>query len=80
MLYEVITGDFDLAEEIFLSLRGLRISRRVAVSFSRITSYNVCYTKLLRSRTTMVNPSEEAIKIGPLGIRFLLTGDRNNFV
>lgn len=28
--------------------------------------------------TTRVNPSEEAIKIGPLGIRFLLTGDDSN--
>ena len=26
-------------------------------------------------RPTRVNPSEEVIKIGPLGIRFLLTGD-----
>ena len=25
--------------------------------------------------STRVNPSEETIKIGPLGIRFLLTGD-----
>ena len=29
-------------------------------------------------RTTRVNPSEETIKIGPLGIRFLLTGDDCN--
>lgn len=29
-------------------------------------------------RTTRVNPSEENIKIGPLGIRFLLTGDDSN--
>jgi len=29
----------------------------------------------MQNRTTRVNPSEEAIKIGPLGIRFLLTGD-----
>jgi len=29
-------------------------------------------------RTTRVNPSEETIKIGPLGIRFLLTGDDSN--
>src|SRR5438094_6063688 len=28
--------------------------------------------------TTRVNPSEEIIKIGPLGIRFLLTGDDSN--
>ena len=28
--------------------------------------------------TTRVNPSEETIKIGPLGIRFLLTGDDSN--
>ena len=27
---------------------------------------------------TRVNPSEETIKIGPLGIRFLLTGDDSN--
>jgi quercetin dioxygenase-like cupin family protein len=27
---------------------------------------------------TSVNPSEETIKIGPLGIRFLLTGDDSN--
>jgi mannose-6-phosphate isomerase-like protein (cupin superfamily) len=29
----------------------------------------------MRQRTIRVNPSEETIKIGPLGIRFLLTGD-----
>jgi hypothetical protein len=29
----------------------------------------------MQQRTTRVNPSEETIKIGPLGIRFLLTGD-----
>ena len=29
-------------------------------------------------RTTKINPSEETIKIGPLGIRFLLTGDDSN--
>jgi quercetin dioxygenase-like cupin family protein len=28
--------------------------------------------------TTRVNPSEETITIGPLGIRFLLTGDDSN--
>src|SRR5438094_10560921 len=28
--------------------------------------------------TTRVNPSEEIIKIGPVGIRFLLTGDDSN--
>ncbi len=31
-----------------------------------------------QQETTRVNPSEEAIKIGPLGIRFLLTGDDSN--
>jgi quercetin dioxygenase-like cupin family protein len=30
---------------------------------------------MMQQRTTRVNPSEETIKIGPLGIRFLLTGD-----
>ena len=29
-------------------------------------------------RTTKVNPSEETIKIGPLGIRFLLAGEDSN--
>lgn len=29
-------------------------------------------------RTIRVNPSEETIKIGPVGIRFLLTGDDSN--
>ena len=29
----------------------------------------------MQPRTTRVNPSEENIKIGPLGIRFLLTGE-----
>src|SRR2546430_14370316 len=29
----------------------------------------------MQQRTTRVNASEETIKIGPLGIRFLLTGD-----
>jgi len=32
----------------------------------------------MKSRTNRVNPSEETIKIGPLGIRFLLTGDDSN--
>jgi len=32
----------------------------------------------MRQRTTRINPSEEAVKIGPLGIRFLLTGDDSN--
>jgi quercetin dioxygenase-like cupin family protein len=32
----------------------------------------------MEPRTTRVNPSEETIQIGPLGIRFLLTGDDSN--
>ena len=32
----------------------------------------------MEQRMTRVNPSEESIKIGPLGIRFLLTGDDSN--
>jgi len=32
----------------------------------------------MQQRATRVNPSEETIKIGPLGIRFLLTGDDSN--
>ena len=32
----------------------------------------------MQPRTNRVNPSEETIKIGPLGIRFLLTGDDSN--
>src|SRR3974377_1797613 len=32
----------------------------------------------MQQRTTRVNASEETIKIGPLGIRFLLTGDDSN--
>jgi quercetin dioxygenase-like cupin family protein len=32
----------------------------------------------MEQRATRVNPSEEIIKIGPLGIRFLLTGDDSN--
>jgi quercetin dioxygenase-like cupin family protein len=32
----------------------------------------------MQQRTTTVNPSEETITIGPLGIRFLLTGDDSN--
>ena len=35
----------------------------------------------MRSRTNMINPSEEAIRIGSLGIRFLLSsGDSNGSV
>jgi len=33
---------------------------------------------IMEQRTTKVNPSEETIKIGPLGIRFLLTGEDSN--
>ena len=32
----------------------------------------------MQQRLTQVNPSEETIKIGPLGIRFLLTRDDSN--
>jgi len=32
----------------------------------------------MQQRTIRVNASEEIIKIGPLGIRFLLTGDDSN--
>jgi quercetin dioxygenase-like cupin family protein len=32
----------------------------------------------MQQRTAMVNPSEETIKVGPIGIRFLLTGDDSN--
>jgi quercetin dioxygenase-like cupin family protein len=32
----------------------------------------------MQKPTTRVNPSEERIKIGPLNIRFLLTGDDSN--
>ena len=32
----------------------------------------------MQQRTIKVNASEETIKIGPLGIRFLLTGDDSN--
>ena len=32
----------------------------------------------MEQRKTRVNPSEETIGIGPLGIRFLLTGDDSN--
>jgi quercetin dioxygenase-like cupin family protein len=32
----------------------------------------------MQQRTTTVNPSEETITIGPLGIRFLLTGNDSN--
>ena len=32
----------------------------------------------MQQRSTRVNPSEETITIGPLGIRFLLTGEDSN--
>jgi len=32
----------------------------------------------MQQRTTRVNPSEETIKIGPIGIQFLLTRDDSN--
>jgi quercetin dioxygenase-like cupin family protein len=32
----------------------------------------------MQRQKTTVNPSEETIKIGPLGIRFLVTGDDSN--
>jgi quercetin dioxygenase-like cupin family protein len=32
----------------------------------------------MQDRATRVNPSEETIQLGPLGIRFLLTGDDSN--
>ena len=33
---------------------------------------------MTRARTTRVNPSEERITLGPIGIRFLLTSDDSN--
>ena len=33
---------------------------------------------MIQPRMTKVNPSEESIKIGPIGIRFLLTRDDSN--
>jgi quercetin dioxygenase-like cupin family protein len=33
---------------------------------------------IMQQPTTRVNPSEETIKIGPIGIRFLLTGEDSN--
>jgi mannose-6-phosphate isomerase-like protein (cupin superfamily) len=33
---------------------------------------------MMQQHTARVNPSEETIKIGPLGIRFLLTSDDSN--
>ena len=32
----------------------------------------------MKQHTTRVNPSEEAIKVGPIAIRFLITGDDSN--
>ena len=32
----------------------------------------------MRQRTTRINPSEQTFKIGPVGIRFLLTGNDSN--
>ena len=32
----------------------------------------------MQQHATMVNPSEETIRVGPIGIRFLLTGDDSN--
>ncbi len=32
----------------------------------------------MEKRITKINPSEETIKIGPLGIRFLITGEDSN--
>ena len=32
----------------------------------------------MQQHATMVNPSEETIQVGPIGIRFLLTGDDSN--
>ena len=48
MLYEVITGE---ALDVFLRLgvvEGLAHDGVIGVGLGRITSYNVCYTKLLR--------------------------------
>jgi quercetin dioxygenase-like cupin family protein len=33
---------------------------------------------MMQERTTRVNPSEETIQLGPIGVRFLLTGDDSN--
>ena len=66
MLYEVITEENQhlyqrdverivatLFDEITEALaRGERVELRGFGAFSRITSYNVCYTKLLRRKTT----------------------------
>jgi quercetin dioxygenase-like cupin family protein len=33
---------------------------------------------MMQQRTTRVSPSQKTIKVGPIGIRFLLTGDDSN--
>ena len=56
MLYEVITGDKDLQVPSKENLNGIKVilekagNKNITIKElpNRITSYNVCYTKLLR--------------------------------
>ena len=44
----------------------------------RLDDYRTGREEKMGTQTTRVNPSDEAIKIGPIGIRFLLTGEDSN--
>ena len=65
MLYEVIT---DLAVLVFLiGLEGHKVVVQIvrvfdALQFCRITSYNVCYTKLLRVGDALLGDYAKALK------------------
>ena len=49
--------------------------RPIWVAKSEMSDYFTQKGAMMQQRTARVNPSEETIKIGPLGIRFLLTGE-----
>jgi quercetin dioxygenase-like cupin family protein len=63
------------------NLQLIQFVRTIGFVIRNLTVRRLTFLKggtIMEERTTRVNPSEETIKIGPLGIRFLLTGEDSN--
>jgi quercetin dioxygenase-like cupin family protein len=58
----------------------MSVNLSISLSGSQIDYFGYLYSKrgAIMHQSTRVNPSEETIKIGPIRIRFLLTGDDSN--
>ena len=83
MLYEVITSgcNFPLRAMPSMVVIAFPLAAETGTSQDRITSYNVCYTKLLRVTLACLVFAERVAKL--VGERGLLAFERlmrNNFV